>query len=197
MRKQITAVAAAAAMTFALAGPAAAEKPGWAGPDNGMTIVGTAVTLSGGLDDEGNAVLDDNPDDFDILVTAVLATPAIGILDGSSDYTVFAPTDRAFIDIADALSDDDITTESAAVGVLIDVLGVDGIFSVLAYHVTDGWRPSPSVLNAKKITMLDGNTITAREGFVDGIGSDANFLQTDVKTTDGGIHVIDTVLLPF
>ena len=47
MRKQITAVAAAAAMTFALAGPAAAEKPGWAGPDNGMTIVETAIDASG------------------------------------------------------------------------------------------------------------------------------------------------------
>ncbi|HKJ56537.1 MAG TPA: fasciclin domain-containing protein [Nitriliruptoraceae bacterium] len=184
MRK-LTTTALAIGLTVAMAGPAAAAKPGWAGPDNGSTIVETAIELSG-----DPLTYDDNGGDFDILVTAVIATGATAVLDGSTDYTVFAPTDQAFLDAAG--TDD----EEEAVEILVGAFGVDGILDILTYHITDGWRPSPSVVNARKITMLDGNTITAREGFVDANNSDADFVLTDVKTTDGGIHVIDTVLLP-
>lgn len=184
MRRTITAVATAALTLGLVAGPAAA-KPDWAGPDNGNTIVGTAVALSGTPN-----TFDGNGGDFDILVAAVLATGADAVLNGEDEYTVFAPTDQAFLDLT-GLDD-----EGDAVAALVDSLGVDGILSVLTYHVTEGWRPSPSVLNAKKIKMLDGNTVSGRGGVVTANNSTAGFVLTDVKTVDGGIHVIDTVLLP-
>lgn len=185
MRRTLIATAATAAIALVLAGPAAAAKPGWAGPDNGMTIVQTAVAVSG-----EPLEFDDDRNDFDILVAAVLTTGADAVLDGETDYTVFAPTDQAFLDLTGA------ATEGEAVAALVDGLGVDGILAVLTHHITDGWRPSPSVVNAKQVTMLDGNTITARSGTIVAANSTASLVTPDIRTTDGGIHVIDAVLLP-
>lgn len=190
MRK-FAAAAIAAAMTLALAGPAAAGKPGWAGPDNGLTIVETAVTASGTPFE-----FDDNTADFDILVAAVVATGATAVLDGETDHTVFAPTDQAFLDVVSAIAGAPVTDEQVAFDALVATLGADGVLAVLTYHITDGWRPSPSVVNPKRVTMIDGNTISARGGEIVANNSTANFVATDLKTTDGGIHVIDAVLLP-
>ena len=180
------------------ASPAAAERPPWADKLD-ATIVEAAVGISGGL-----GAYDNDPGDFDILVTAVVATGYIGDPLGTDDYTVFAPVDGAFVGLVEFLLGGPLTDDSGngsvedeAVGVLVGALGVDGIRAVLDYHVTDGVRNSRSVTRAKQVTMLDGNTITARGGFVDAIGSDAEFLATDIRLEDGMIHVIGSVLLPF
>ncbi len=77
MRKTI--IAALAALTaLAMALPASAAKPAFAGPPADATIVETAVTLSG---DTG---FDDDSGDFDILVAVVLATGLDGALSGTS-----------------------------------------------------------------------------------------------------------------
>jgi uncharacterized surface protein with fasciclin (FAS1) repeats len=188
MRRVLT-LALATALFAALAVPASA-RPAWSEKSD-ATIVETAIALSGG---EAAGQFDNNPNDFDILINALLATGAIGLFDGT-DYTVFAPTDGAFIALAQAF-DPSVVTEEQAFGVIAG-LGLDTIVDVLLYHVTDGVRNSMSVTRAAKVTMLDGNTITARAGFVDAIGSDAGFVATDVRVADGMIHVIDTVLLPF
>ncbi len=194
MRKMIT-LAAAAALTLSLAGTASAAKPGWAGPGLDTTTVETAVALSGTpfeFDDDGG--------DFDILVAAVLATGADAILDGSADYTVFAPNDQAFLDAVSAVAGTEITDEQEAFDTAVAAFGVDGVTSILLYHVTADWRPSPSLLKAKgdkTVTMADGNTISvSSSGMIDGNNSDATIVAPDIKTADGGIHVIDFVLLP-
>jgi uncharacterized surface protein with fasciclin (FAS1) repeats len=194
--KTLTALA-----TFGLlsaAGPAVADRPDWA-EKNDATIVEAAVGISGGL-----FAFDDNPNDFDILVTAVVATGYIGDPLGTDDFTVFAPIDGAFVGLVEfliggPLTDDNMngSVEDEAVNVLVGALGVDGIRAVLDYHVTDGVRNSRSVTRARQVTMLDGNTISAGGGFVDAIGSDAGFVATDIRLLDGMIHVIDSVLLPF
>ncbi len=189
MRRLIT-LALATALMAALAVPASA-RPAWSEKSD-ATIVETALALSGAENAPGE--FDDNPDDFDILVAALLATGAVGLFDGT-DYTVFAPTDAAFIALAQAF-DPSVGSEAEAFGV-IATLGLDTIVDVLLYHLTDGVRNSVSVTRAAHVTMLDGNTIIARGGFVDAIGSDAGFVLTDVRVADGMIHVIDTVLLPF
>ena len=173
--------------------PAVADKPDWAEKSD-LTIVESAVTLSGGV-----LAFDDNQDDFDILVAAVLATGANeDPLNGEYDYTVFAPTDAAFLAAAGLFDPENPTATTAedeilAVGILANAVDLG---AVLAYHITEGVRNSRSVTRAKKITMLDGNTITARGGFVEAAGSDADFVATDLRVADGMIHVIDTVLLP-
>lgn len=190
MRRTLTAAAAAALTLGLVAGPAAAKPdragpPAWAGPGNGSTIVQTAIDASGDPFD-----FDSDGDDFDVLVAALVATGVVGIFDGETDYTVFAPNDAAFYALTGTDRDEDAFNAAVA------LLGVDGVAAVLAYHVTEDWRPSPSVLGAKKIEMLDGNTISAKTGTIVANNSTAGFVDTDLKTNDGGIHVIDAVLLP-
>ena len=157
-----------------MAAPATA-KPAWT-EKTGKSIVEIASTN----------------DNFNVLTTALVASGAVALFDGT-DYTVFAPTDAAFE-----------TAFGASESALIDLLEADGgavaktLVPVLAYHVTEGVRNSKSVTSAKQITMLSGGTITARGGFVDAAESDANFVpgSTNIRATDGMIHVIDTVLMP-
>ena len=196
MRRTFIAAAAAASLVLgapaAMAGPPDGKgKPAWAGPGLETTIVETAVALSGTPNE-----FDGDGGDFDILVAAVLATGADGILDGSTDYTVFAPTDQAFLDLASVLAGATVTDEAEAFGIVAS-LGIPTVTDVLLHHVTPDWRPSPSVVNPPSVTMADGNTISVVDGRIEAIGSSAGFVATDVKTADGGIHVIDAVLLPF
>ncbi len=163
---------------------AQAGKPKWA-EKNDASIVEFAISASG--DDPGS--LDDNGGDFDILVAALLATGVVSAFDGS-DFTVFAPTDEAFYMLTG--TDNDTDAFNAAVG----LLGVDGVAAVLAYHVTEGVRNSRSVTKAKKITMLDGNTISGRSGMIEANNSMSGLLNIDNRLSDGMVHVIDTVLLP-
>ena len=179
---------AAAVATFALttlSAPAFAKKPKWANKSD-STIVEFAVGASGTPFD-----LDDSGEDFDILVAALLATGVVGIFDGT-DYTVFAPNDQAFYDLTG--TDNDTDAFNAVVG----LIGVDGVAAVLAYHVTDGVRNSRSVVNARQISMLDGNTINydGAIGLIIANESAAGLLNIDNRLADGMVHVIDTVLLP-
>lgn len=162
---------------------AQAEKPKWADKSS-ASIVEFATGASGEPYD-----LDDNGEDFDILVAALLATGVVATFDGS-DYTVFAPNDAAFYQLTN--TDNDTDAFNAAVG----LLGVEGVAGVLAYHVTEGVRNSRSVLRAKKIEMLDGNTISARSGVIEANNSTSGFLNTDNRLSDGMVHIIDTVLMP-
>lgn len=162
------------------------------GPPSDMTIVETAVTVSGGTPFE----FDDNSNDFDILVAAVVATEThINVLNGENDYTVFAPDDRAFLALCEIVAGEPVS-EGVCFGALAGLLGVDGVAAVLAYHVTEGVRNSTSVTRARAIKMLDGNRISARGGFMDAANSDAGFVDTDIRVMDGMIHIIDFVLLP-
>jgi uncharacterized surface protein with fasciclin (FAS1) repeats len=180
--KTLTAAMAALLVTT-LSLPAFAEKPKWA--DKGdQTIVEFAVAASGEPGD-----FDDNGEDFDILVAALIATDVVAIFDGT-DYTVFAPNDQAFYDLTGTDNDED------AFNAVVALLGVDGVADVLAYHVTEGVRNSRSVTRAREITMLDGNTISGRGGFIEANNSDAGFLNIDNRLQDGMVHIIDAVLLP-
>jgi uncharacterized surface protein with fasciclin (FAS1) repeats len=175
MRKAtgIAATLAAAGLIAAGAAAPASAKPAWT-ERTGKSIVEIAS----------------GSDSFNVLTTALVASGAVALFDGT-DYTVFAPTDAAF-EAAFGASEAD----------LIDLLKADdgavakSLIPVLAYHVTEGVRNSKSVTSAKQITMLSNGTITARDGYVDAAGSDAAFVKTDIRATDGVIHVIDAVLLP-
>jgi uncharacterized surface protein with fasciclin (FAS1) repeats len=180
---RIAAVAASAALAAAaVAAPASAARPDWSKKSD-MSIVETAVGIS------SLAGFDSNDNDFDILIQALLATGVVDVFDGT-DYTVFAPTDGAFKSTLGA------GTEQEAFDAAVAALGVDGVADVLAYHVTDGVRNSKSVTKAKKITMLNEGTISARSGSVKAGSTTAGFIATDIRVSDGMIHVIDMVLLP-
>lgn len=185
LARSLTSAAIASFALTSLSAPAFAEKPKWANKGD-STIVEFAIGASGTPND-----LDANGEDFDILVAALIATGVVGIFDGT-DYTVFAPNDQAFYDLTETENDTD------AFNAVVGLIGVDGVAAVLAYHVTDGVRNSRSVVSAKKISMLDGNTINYDKGvsLIIANQSAAGLLNIDNRLADGMVHVIDTVLLP-
>ena len=94
--------------------------------------------------DVGNAEFDSSSKDFDILTKAaevVLAakpdSPVALLADGDTALTVFAPTDKAFKNLASALAGHKIKSESDAFDAVAG-LGIDTVETVLLYHVIPG-----------------------------------------------------------
>lgn len=124
---------------------------------------------------------------FKTLVAAVKAAGLVDTLKGDGPFTVFAPTDEAFAKLPKG------TVEG-----LLKPENKDKLKAILTYHVVSG------KVMAKDVVKLDGKEVKTVEGSpvaitVDGgtvmVGS-AKVTKTDIQTSNGVIHVIDTVLLP-
>jgi len=124
-----------------------------------------------------------NDGEFDVLQAAVLRAGLVDALNGDDQYTVFAPTDAAFVTTLD------VENEAAAIAA-INGLPVDTLRNILLYHVTNGRRNSQSVLSAPRYQMLNGETLT-REALLA-----AGIVAADISASNGIIHVINHVLLP-
>jgi uncharacterized surface protein with fasciclin (FAS1) repeats len=144
--------------------------------------------LGGPVDDIGTTLMlratsTTNPE-FTTLFAAVQAA-GIGdmVMDPGQSLTVFAPTDAAFA--------------ALPAGTLEMLLADPALLTrVLQYHVV-----TPA-MGSNEMTSGDVNTasgdpvavVVAEDGTVTVNG--ANVLQANIRTTNGIIHVIDTVLLP-
>ena len=110
-------------------------------------------------------------------------------LNGKDQYTVFAPTNEAFVDLYNTL------------GVAgIEELEPGLVLNVLLYHVTEGRRGSNSVVppnRPRSIETLLGASFTVdKNATIMAVGNTANFVEIDISASNGIIHVIDSVLLP-
>jgi uncharacterized surface protein with fasciclin (FAS1) repeats len=134
-----------------------------------------------------------NPN-FTYLVAAVTRADASrtsisGALSGDGPFTVFAPTNAAFMAAGFATIAD---IEAADPAVLRDIL---------LYHVIGARVFSSDLTEGAEPTMLDGGKVTITLGGgakVKGAtnATAANITGTNVLATNGVIHVIDQVLLP-
>jgi uncharacterized surface protein with fasciclin (FAS1) repeats len=127
--------------------------------------------------------------EFSILIAALQAAdPAvINTLSGKKQHTVFAPTDAAFVSLLGEL------------GLTADQLlsNKDLVTQVLLYHVARGNRDSEDVLESKRIRTLEGGFLFQDNGVLtDENCRTANIVATDIKASNGVIHVIDRVVLP-
>lgn len=134
--------------------------------------------------------------EFDVLQAAVIEAGLAGALSSTDDqYTVFAPTDWAFVSTFRGLLGDNGLTEADVID-FIEAGGVDTAFGsgaladILLYHVTNGRRTSTSVLAAPAYRMLNGDKLTRSDLAAAGISA------VNVSASNGVIHVIDSVLLP-
>lgn len=120
---------------------------------------------------------------FSTLVTAVKEAGLVDTLKGEGPFTVFAPTDEAFAKIpADKLN-----------ALLADK---DALTRVLTYHVVSGKVMAADVVNMASAKSVEGSMITIAN---DGSGvmvDNAKVVQTDIETSNGVIHVIDSVIMP-
>ena len=111
-------------------------------------------------------------------------------LNGTDQFTVFAPTDDAFKALYKVLNIDEISD-----------LPAELVLDVLFYHVTEGRRAANSVVppaRLRKITTLLGEYFSvSKEGKIYAIGNEANIVAPNISASNGIIHVIDAVILPF
>ncbi|MBJ7494138.1 MAG: fasciclin domain-containing protein [Opitutales bacterium] len=126
-----------------------------------------------------------NNGSFKTLVAAVTAADLVATLSGPGPFTVFAPVDAAFAALPAG------TVES-----LVKPENKGKLTSILTYHVVAGKVLSTDLSNGMKAKTVNGGeiTITIADGKVKING--AHVVIADVATSNGVIHVIDSVLLP-
>ena len=128
------------------------------------------------------AVADGN---FTTLVAALDAAGLVETFSGEGEFTVFAPTDDAFAALP----------EGTVEGLLEDPEGA--LTTVLTYHVVGAVAMAEDVVGLESVTTLQGEDVTIEvtdTGVV--LNGSVNVVMTDLKATNGVIHVIDAVLLP-
>lgn len=121
---------------------------------------------------------------FKTLVAAVQAAGLVDTLSGKGPFTVFAPTDEAFSKLPAG------TVES-----LLKPENKDMLVSILTYHVV------PGKVTAKDVKTMKAKTVNGQEVSLKvtaaGVTIDsAKVIKTDIMTSNGVIHVIDSVILP-
>ena len=191
---KITTALGAAALSLSLAGCESASTPvsptSVSGPSLAVTAGASATSATsespaaakpGALTIVGLVLQDD--DEFDVLQAAVIRAGLAEALNGKTQYTVFAPTDAAFVTTLGAAD------EAAAIATVND-LPIETLSEILRFHVTHGRRNSQSVLAAPSYQMLNGATLTRTQLTAAGLAA------TDISASNGIVHVINAVLLP-
>jgi uncharacterized surface protein with fasciclin (FAS1) repeats len=174
-----------------------------------ITLLAVCITVFSCSDDDTTPqqtitdIAVSNPD-FSILVQALTRAELAGVLDGSGQYTVFAPTNDAF------------NTFFALLGPNVDVTNVDlpTLKSILLNHVIEGeiksanipassyqrtLSPFSSANGAPTISMFiqkAGSTVTINGGpGVEGnLRKGAIVAAADIDASNGVIHVVNRVI---
>jgi uncharacterized surface protein with fasciclin (FAS1) repeats len=122
---------------------------------------------------------------FKTLAAALTAGDLIQTLKGKGPFTVFAPTDEAFAKLPAATLADLLKPENKA-----------KLQAILTYHVVAGKVTASQVTGMKSAKTVNGASlkISVMNGGV--MINNAKVVKADIETSNGVIHVIDTVLLP-
>lgn len=138
-----------------------------------------------------------NNEVFSTLVTAVKSAGLVETLNGTGPFTVFAPTNDAFSRLPEG------TLEA-----LLKPENKPTLTKILTYHVVSGKFMAEDVVKAisennnefsvktvqgstLKFSLQDGNVV-----ITDTDGNQSKVTATDVKASNGVIHVIDNVVMP-
>ena len=126
--------------------------------------------------------------DFSILVEAVVAAGLASTLQGAGPFTVFAPTNAAF---AALLTELGVSKEALLANTAL-------LTKVLTYHVVPARVLKAEVPLNTAIATVQGQTFTVNASLVitDQNQRTSNITMADVFTSNGVIHVVDTVSLP-
>jgi len=120
---------------------------------------------------------------FSTLVSLVKKAGLVKALSGPAKLTVFAPTNAAFAAVPKAT----LAKLAANRSLLI---------KVLEYHVVKGQVLAAQVVKLRSAKTLEGSSvkITVKGGNV--YVNKAKVIKTDVRASNGVIHVINSVLIP-
>ena len=145
---------------------------------NGTVHVTNAVLLP--VETVADVAIDNG---FSTLVTAVVTAELLPALTNPlANYTVFAPTNAAFDNLATSLN----TTVSG-------LLALPNLADILTYHVVEGTVLSTQ-LTAGPVATVNGEDVIV--SLTNGVQiNDATVTLVDVPADNGVVHVIDRVLL--
>jgi uncharacterized surface protein with fasciclin (FAS1) repeats len=119
---------------------------------------------------------------FNTLLDALDTAGLVETLQGTGPFTVFAPSDEAFAKIPDSIR----------TAIIADK---DALTELLTYHVIAGEVTAADVASLTSAETAQGSTITIDTS--DGVKVDgARVVTTDIRASNGIIHVIDTVMIP-
>ena len=127
-----------------------------------------------------------NSEDHTLLEAAVVQAGLVEALsDTAATFTVFAPTDSAFITLATSLQLEPT-----------DLLELQNLADILTYHVVGATALSTDLYDGMEVTALNNSTLTIG---VDSTGVTVEYAMVtvaDLITDNGVVHVIDAVLVP-
>ena len=131
-----------------------------------------------------------NSKDHTTLVAAVKAAGLVNTLEGKGPFTVFAPTNAAFGKLPAGTVDTLVKPENKAT-----------LTKILTYHVVPGKLEASDLSDGKKLKTAEGEELTVKKAdgkvmIVDAKGGSSTVTISNVHQSNGGIHVVDTVLMP-
>lgn len=125
---------------------------------------------------------------FKTLAAALGAADLVSTLKGAGPFTVFAPTDEAFAKLP-----------AGTVETLLKPENKEKLKAILLLHVVPGSVYAADVVKLTEAKTAGGQTVSiSTDGGVK-VGTatgKANVTKTDIKASNGVIHVIDAVILP-
>lgn len=122
---------------------------------------------------------------FKTLAAALTAAELVETLKGEGPFTVFAPTDEAFAKLPAG------TVES-----LLKLENREKLIAILTYHVVPGKVLASDVVKLKSAKTVNGKEVVVKIGASGVMIDSAKVVATDIETSNGVIHVIDSVILP-
>lgn len=120
---------------------------------------------------------------FNTFVSAVQASNLSDTLNSPGPFTVFAPTDDAFVGLPEGMVDQ----------VMDDI---PSLTRMITYHIVPGTVSEENLPAQDALETVQGDTISIQR--MDGrfFANDALVMKSDLRADNGVIHAIDAVLLP-
>ncbi|MFT5904550.1 MAG: putative surface protein with fasciclin (FAS1) repeats [Cryomorphaceae bacterium] len=123
--------------------------------------------------------------DFKILAKALQATGLDKALKGKGPFTVFAPTDKAFMRLP-----------KGTLATLLKPENKAQLSSILTYHVVSGNVNGATAVSLKEAKTLNGEKLKIQFKNAGLYINKSRITATDINASNGVIHVIDNVLIP-
>jgi hypothetical protein len=152
-----------------------------------LSLLASTSALAGGTTMPSKDIVDTavSAGSFKTLTAALDAAGLVETLKGKGPFTVFAPTDEAFAKLPEG------TVKS-----LLKPENKQKLTSILTYHVVAGNVKAADVIKLSSAKTLNGQSVSIKVVGSKVLINDATVVKADIATTNGTIHVIDTVLMP-
>jgi uncharacterized surface protein with fasciclin (FAS1) repeats len=121
---------------------------------------------------------------FKTLAAALTAADLVSTLKGKGPFTVFAPTDAAFAKLPKGTLEMLLKPENKA-----------KLAKILTYHVV-GAQVLAKDVKAGSVKSVEGSDLNITTDSGVKINGKSKVTATDIMSTNGVIHIIDTVAIP-